>query len=146
MKLIFKLLPVFVFSVVLLSGCKKYEEQAFDFSTSAPPYVALKTYTAKTVMEGSNLTFVVLVRTALQQPVTISYAITGGFTLAGTYTLPRNTLEGTVTVAIPAGTIPTGATSVNGTLNLTAATTTGGQITVGRIDPSNEKFSVTVNP
>lgn len=146
MKLIFKLLSVVLLSVALLSGCKKYEEQAFDFSTSTSPYVALKTYTAKTVRQGTNLTFIVLVRTALQQPVTISYAITGGFTLSGTYTLPRNTIEGTVTVPIPAGTVPTGTPSVSGALKLTAATTTGGTITVGRIDPTKETFSVKVNP
>jgi len=55
MKLIFKLLSVVLFSVVVLSGCKKYSEQAFDFSTSAPPYVALKTYTDKFVMQGTDL-------------------------------------------------------------------------------------------
>jgi hypothetical protein len=136
---------VVLFSVVLFSGCKKYDEQTFDFSTSAPPYVALKTYTTKTVTQGGNLSFTVVVRTALQQPVTITYAITGGFSLSGTYTLARNTVEGIVTVPIPAGTIPAGSTSVSGTLNLTTATTTAGSITVGRISPTNEKFTVKVN-
>ena len=146
MKLIFKLLSVVLLSVVVLSGCKKYSEQAFDFSTSAPPYVALKTYTDKFVSQGTDLKFVVLVRTALQQPITISYTISGDFSLSGTYILPRNTVEGTVTVAIPPGIVPTGIDSLNGTLKLITATTMGGQITVGRIDPSGEKFSVIVNP
>ena len=146
MKLIFKLLSLVLLSVAVLSGCKKYEEQTLDFSTTAPPYVALKTYTAKTVKQGANLTFVVLVRTALQQPVTITYAISGGLTLSGTFTLPRNTLEGTVTVAIPAGTVPTGVENVSAILKLTAATTTGGQITIGRTDPTKEKFSIKINP
>ena len=63
--MIFKLLSVVLLSAVILSGCKKYDEQAFDFSTSAPPYIALKTYTDKFVSQGTNLKFVVLVRTAL---------------------------------------------------------------------------------
>ena len=146
MKLIFKLLSVILLSTVVLSGCKKYNEQAFDFSTSAPPYVALKTYADKFVIQGTDLKFVVLVRTALQQPTTISYAITGDFSLSGTYILPRNTVEGIVTVAIPPGIVPIGIDSLNGTLKLITATTMGGQITVGRIDPSSEKFSVIVNP
>ncbi|MBC7511465.1 MAG: hypothetical protein H7320_22375 [Ferruginibacter sp.] len=146
MKLIYRLLPVVLFSILLFSGCKKYNEQTFDFSTSAPPYVALKTYTAKTVVQGNMLSFILVVRTAIQEPVTVAYQITGNFTLSGTYTLPRNTLEGTVSVVIPPGTVPVGSSAVTGTLKLITATSPNTKIIVGRITPASEKFSVTVTP
>lgn len=146
MKLIYKLLPVVLFSLLLFSGCKKYNEQTFDFSTSASPYLALKTYTAQTVSQGSTLSFTVVVRTAIQEPVTVTYQINGDFSLSGTYTLPRNTVEGTATVVIPAGTVPSGSSGVAGTFKLITATSANTKITVGRITPDSEKFSVTVTP
>ena len=146
MKLIYKLLPVILFSVVLFSGCKKYNDQTFDFSKSAPPYVELKTYDATTVVQGNMLSFSVVVRTAIQEPVTITYQITGDFSLNGTYILPRNTLEGVVTVAIPAGTVPAGSSEVTGILKLVTATSANTKISVGRISPDSEKFTVTVTP
>ncbi len=146
MKLIYKLLPVVLFSVVLFSGCKKYNDQTFDFSKSAPPYVELKTYDATTVVQGDTLSFSVVVRTAIQEPVTVAYKITGDFSLSGTYILPKNTLEGTITVAIPPGTVPTGSSEVTGTLKLITATSANTKITVGRISPDSEKFTVTVTP
>ena len=146
MKLIYKLLTMVLFSVILCSGCKKYNEQTSDFSTSAPAYIALKTYTAKTVVQGNALSFTVVVRTAIQELLTVTYQITGDFSLSGTYTLPRNTLEGTVFVVIPAGTVPVGSSGVTGTLKLITATSANTKITVGRITPDSEKFSVTVTP
>ncbi len=144
MKPIYKLLSIVLFSAVLFSGCKKYDEQNFEFSPAVSPYVALKTYASKTVTQGNSFTFIVLVRTAFQEPVTITYAISGGLNLTGTFILPRNTLEGTVTVAIPAGSVPMGSSSVSGTLNLKTASKPSGPISVGRISPDTEKFYVTV--
>lgn len=144
MKLNIKCLPILLLSMVLFSACKKYNEQDFDFKTSTQPYVAINDYSSQEVAQGDTLRFDVVVRTALQQSVIITYAIKGGFSLTGTYTLPRNTVEGTVVVPIPAGTVPMGSTSVDGTLNLTGATISGGSISVGRISPDTEKFSVTV--
>ncbi len=135
------LLPLLFFT-----GCKKYDEQTFDFSPPVDPYLALKTYTAKTVIQGNTLSFIVVVRTAIQEPITVAYQISGNFSLSGTYTLPRNTLEGTATVVIPAGTVPVGSSSITGTLKLITATSTNTKITVGRITPDSEKFSVTVKP
>jgi len=145
MKPVFKFLPIIVFLVVSFSACKKYSEQTFVFTPSAPPYIAINDTTSQELAQGDTLSFDVVVRTALQQPVTVTYTIKGGFSLSGTYTLARNTVLGTIQVPIPAGTVPIGLTSVSGTLNLTTATTTSGLITVGRMSPASETFTVTVN-
>ncbi len=147
MKIINILGRCFLFSLIVLSGCKKFEEEKFDFSsTSLPPYLELKSKTAKTVTEGNNLSFTVQVRTALTEEVTVAYEITGGFTLSGTMKLPANVVEATASVLIPTGTVVSPAVTTTGILTIKSATTASGlNLTVGRLSTSVEKFDVKVN-
>jgi hypothetical protein len=138
------LLTLLLISGILLGSCKKYEEEKPDFSKSQPPYVTLKSTAAKTVKQGAALKFNVLVRTALQEDVTVSYDISGGFTKTGTFIVPRNTTDAPISIDIPAGTVPSGGVSLSGTFKILSATRPGGSLTVGRIDPAKEKFTVKV--
>ena len=132
-------------STLIFSSCKKYEEEKFDFaSTSKAPYVELKSKTAKTVVQGNAFSFTVQVRTAFTVPVTVYYAISGGAAITGSMTLPANLVESASSVTIPAGTVPTGSTSVALVFKIISATRANGQLTVGRLNPDTEKINVTV--
>jgi hypothetical protein len=147
MKIINILGRYILLSLIVLSGCKKFEEEKFDFaSTSLPPYLELKSKTAKTVTEGGNLSLTVQVRTALAEEVTVAYEITGGFTMSGTMKLPANAVEATASVLIPTGTVVSPAVTVSGVLTIKSATAASGlKLSVGRLSTSSEKFDVKVN-
>lgn len=136
----------FSLSILTLASCEKdYEGDSYDFSNSVAPYVELSAKTAVTVTEGSALTSVFQVRTALQEDVTVGYQITGGYTTSGNVVIPRNSRSGNLSVTIPVGTVPVGSTSVAAVLKIVSVTRpSGGAIIVGRLGADLEKRNVTI--
>lgn len=152
MKNIFSLLTILTLSF-LIQSCNKKDAittGVADFSNSLTPYVELTSTTTKTVKQGNSTTFTFQMRTALQQPVTITYNVTGGGVnlMNQTATIDRNKLTGTATVTIPAGVIVPPSTSAQATLTVVkAVTSTGTQLTLGQKNtPGTQKVTINITP
>lgn len=117
-------------SIFLLQSCeKKGPGDNYDFTNSLPPYVALSSTAAKTIKQGASGTFTFVMKTSMQQAVTVTYNVSGAVTLTGqTATIVRDALSGTATVAIPAGTIVSPATSAVATLTVVKAVKADGTV------------------
>lgn len=146
-KLLILLLSATIFG---FQSCDKDEAatEGFDFSNTLPPYVELSSTAAKTVKQGASTTFTFVMRSALQQNVTVSYDVTGGgLNLTNqTVVIERNKLNAVVTVPIPANAIVAPATTASATLTLTkAVTASGAQLTIGQKNvPGAQKVTINI--
>ncbi|WP_316735731.1 hypothetical protein [Pedobacter aquatilis] len=133
--------------LVLLQSCeKKGPGDNYDFTNSLAPYVSLSSTAAKAIKQGSSGTFTFLVKTSLQQAVTVTYNVSGAVTLTNqTVTIAKDALTGTANVAIPAGTIVAPATTAVATLSLVKAVKEDGTVlTLGATNNSATQ-KVTIN-
>ena len=133
--------------IVAFTACKKeYQEDTHNFYNTLPPYVELKSKTTINTKEDSTIRITVQMRTALQEPVDVNYTITGSVNRQGTIRINRNTLESTVTVPVPVGTIPLTQTTGTAEVRLTTAktVTSNSPLTVGRTGTEKEKISVNI--
>jgi hypothetical protein len=124
MKKIFFIIAAY--SALLLTSCDKDSEGLnYDFSNSLPPYAEV-IVDAPEVVEGEPATFVFQIRTALQEPVTLTYDQGGVLTGTGmTIELPK----GATSVELPVETadlIPMDETSASATITLTKAVSASG--------------------
>jgi hypothetical protein len=125
----------------LLQACeKKGPGDNYDFSNSLPPYVEISDKAQLKVVEGTNAVIQVRLKTAVQEPVIVSYAISGTFATSGTVTIPRDALVANVTIPIPAN------TSGNATFKITDAVKGSTKLTIGAKGVnSNEVRSILIS-
>jgi hypothetical protein len=148
MKKIFLLLAI---SGGLLTSCEKEDSPGdnYDFSNTLPPYVTLSSTATKTVAQGGSTTFNFVMRTALQEAVTVYYNVTGDVNLTNqTVVIDRDKTTATASVTIPAGTITPPATTATATLTLVKAVTASGrELTIGqRNTPATQKVTINIVP
>jgi len=125
MKKIFIILGI---TVTFLAACERDDVgDTYDFSTSLPPNVELNsTVRGKTisVKEGKKFKVPVILRTSMQQAVSVNYSITGAFTQQGVLQIDRNTVTNTSkgdSILVPVGTVPVGSTTATATLRIVSA-------------------------
>lgn len=137
----------FVLFAVISTGCEKdYPGDSYDFSATKAPFVELKSKTAVTVKQGSSFNVTAQVRTAFGSVTTATYQLTGALTSTGNIVIARNKTEGVAAVAVPAGTVPAGQTSVTAQLKLTTAQNADGTLSIGYLDPAKEVISIKITP
>ena len=144
-----KLIILFSITVAfLLQSCdKKGPGDNYDFSNSLPAYVALTSTAAKTIKEGASGTFTFTLKTAIQQPVKVTYKVEGALNLPNqTVTIAREALTSVATVTVPAGVIVAPATTATATLTLvSAATEDGNALTIGsKNDAATQKVTINI--
>jgi hypothetical protein len=149
MKKIFFVLPAF--AVFCLTSCEQDDSPGdnYDFSSTMPAYVALSSTTAKTVRQGNSTTFTFQTRTAMQQPITVTYNVAGAVTLSNqTVVIDRDKTSAVATVNIPAGVIVPPATTATATLTVVKAVTADGiQLTLGqKNNPASQKVTINIIP
>lgn len=136
-----------IMTAFLLESCdKKGPGDNYDFSNSLPPYVALTTAPIS-VKQGTVANAPFLVKTAIQQAVTITYKVEGAINLPNqTVVLPRGVL--TITAAVPtvAAIITPPATSTTATLTLLSAVKADGTVlTLGSLNnAAAQKVVITI--
>jgi hypothetical protein len=102
--------------LVAFQSCKKAHSPGdnYDFSNSLPPYVAFKS-TADVKVKlaadhatAGSATFAFVMRTGMEQTVTVSYSVSGALTLTGqTVVIAKETVTSpNVVINVPAGTAP----------------------------------------
>lgn len=134
--------------LVAFQSCKKAYSPGdnYDFSNSLPPYITIRT-TALTVKQGATATFAFTLRTALQQPVTVVYSVSGAITLVNqTATIARDAVTGNGSFVVPANTIVAPATTATATVTLVSATTADGtKLTIGANNiAADQKFTLNI--
>ncbi|WEK19400.1 MAG: hypothetical protein P0Y49_21735 [Candidatus Pedobacter colombiensis] len=138
-----------IMTAFLLQSCdKKGPGDNYDFSNSLPPYVALTATTPITVKKGTVANVSFLVKTAIQQAVTITYKVEGAVNLPSqTVVLPRGVLTTTIAVPTVAAVITPPATSTTATLTLLSAVKADGTVlTIGsKNNPADQKVLITIN-
>ena len=145
--LFFLLLP----AACMVVSCEKAESPGdnYDFSNSLPPYVTLSSTAAKTVRQGNSTTVNFVMRTALQEAVTVYYNISGAVNLTNqTVVIERDKTTATATINIPAGVIVPPATTATATLTLVKAVKADGTLlTIGqRNTPATQKVTINITP
>jgi hypothetical protein len=130
-----KIIYICLLMPLVFQSCKKAYSPGdnYDFSNPLPPYVAFKSLAAVTVKQGASATVSFLIRTALQQAVTVTYSVSGAVTLTNqTVVIPRDAVTINASIPIPAGTIVAPATTATATVTLVKATAADGStFTVG---------------
>ncbi|RZA00538.1 MAG: hypothetical protein EOP47_13695 [Sphingobacteriaceae bacterium] len=143
MKKIFILLFITLTSVMFQACDKNSLGDAYEnVPNPLPPYVALTSTAGIETSAGETFDVTFVVRTALQQKVTITYGVTGALTLANqTIELPRNALTVKATIAVPEGTADGDAV-----LTLIKATKAdGGAMTIGpKNNAATQKVNITI--
>lgn len=142
-----------ILCIIILSSCDKKNSPGdnYDFSNSLPPYVTISSPStfARTVKQGASTTVTFQLRTAMQQPVTVYYDITGAFTATNkSVTIDREKTSVTETISIPANLVVAPATSATATLTLTKAVAADGtQLTIGqKNNAADQKVTITITP
>ena len=131
-----------------VGGCKKsYPGDTYDFTNSKAAYVEFPApKKAIVATQGSTLSVVVQMRTALTEDVSANYSITGTTAvIAGTIVIPRNTVKATGSIVLPTGIVAAGST-VKAQLKLVSANKGADILRVGFNDPSTEVIALTINP
>lgn len=144
-----KLLYICLLMPLVFQSCKKAYSPGdnYDFSNPLPPYVALKSTAAITVAQGASASVPFILRTSLQQIVTVTYSVSGAVTLANqTVIIPRDATTGTATIAIPAGTIVAPATTATATVTLVKGVAADGTVlTLGADNvAANQKLTLKI--
>lgn len=128
-----------IFAILLLTftltACKKdYQGDTYNFDNSLPPYVTLNSLTAITVTQGTPAAFTFQMRTALQQPVTVTYSIMGAVSLPDqTVVIDRDKLNTVATVNIPGNVVTSAGDTATATLTLDKAVAADGtNLTIGQ--------------
>ncbi|SDL88893.1 Calx-beta domain-containing protein [Pedobacter sp. ok626] len=123
-----------IVTAFLLQSCeKKGPGDNYDFSNSLPPYVEISAKTQLSVLEGTNATIAVRLKTAVQEPVVVNYAVSGAFSTTGSVTIPRGVLSANVTLPIPSTLVPPGSTAVNASFKITGAKKGSTDLTIGAL-------------
>jgi hypothetical protein len=132
---------VLITCLVVFQGCKKDSlGDASPINNVLPPYVQFTSKAAQTVTQGTAVTLGFTLRTGLQQVVTVTYSVSGAFTLTQTATIAANSLTGSTSINVPANV--TGAATVT----LVKATKADGTaLTIGQDNvPANQKVVLNI--
>jgi hypothetical protein len=137
---------VIIFIYVLMAcfafeACKKTSlGDNHDITSVLPPYVQFTSRTTRTVVQGNAVSLGFTMRTALQQDVTVTYSVSGSFTLTQTAVIPANSLTTTFSITAPA--------SVTGAATVTLVKATkadGTALTIGQDNvPANQVVTLNV--
>lgn len=133
---------------VLFQACDKTSPgDNFDFSNSLPPYVTISNLAERTVYQDTTLNFTFQMRTSLQQPVTVTYEVTGAVNLPNQIAvIDRDKTSAVATVTIPGNIITTPGATATATLKLLKAVTADGKsLTLGRDnDPGKQMVAINI--
>lgn len=151
MKKISIIISIFALAGLLsLQSCDKDTgADGFDFSNSLPPYVALSSTAGRTISQDTTISFSFVMRTGLQQAVTVTYNVSGAVNLMNqTAVIDRNKTSVAVNVKFPDNLVVPPATSTTATLTLVKAVTADGkELTIGQKNtPATEKVTIKINP
>jgi hypothetical protein len=119
---------------VAFQSCKKAASPGdnYDFSSSLPPYVALSSTAARSIKNPTIDTTVAvgfLVRTALQQSITVTYSVSGAITQANqTVTIPRNAVSVNASIPFAKNILVAPTTSLTATVTLLRAVAADGTV------------------
>lgn len=119
---------------VAFQSCKKAASPGdnYDFSNSLPPYAALGSLATRTIKNPTKDTTVavaVVVRTAMQQAVTVTYSVSGAVTQTNqTVTIAKNTVSVNASVPFTKNILVAPATSITATVTLTKAVAADGTV------------------
>jgi uncharacterized protein YcfL len=132
----------------VLQACDKTSPgNNYDFSNSLPPYVTISNLAERTVYQDTTLNFTFQMRTSLQQPVTVTYEVTGAINMPDqTVVIDRDKTSAVAPVTIPGNIITTPGTTVTATLKLLKAVTAAGKsLTIGRDnDPAKQMVAINI--
>src|SRR4051812_8728903 len=93
-------LVLFAFIALMTMGCEKdYQGDSYDFSDAKAPYVEFASKKAITATQGTTISPVVQMRTALTEDVTVNYTLSINTTIIpGSVTIARNSLKATAPI------------------------------------------------
>ncbi|TKC58139.1 hypothetical protein FBD94_19515 [Pedobacter hiemivivus] len=124
-----------IVTAFLLQSCeKKGPGDNYDFSDSLPPYVEISSKAQLTIVAGANGTIAVRLKTAVQEPVVVKYAVSGTFTTTGTVTIPKGVLAANVILPVPIATVPG-----NAAFTITGATKGATNLTIGALGANSNE-------
>ncbi|MCC8424398.1 hypothetical protein [Mucilaginibacter sp. UR6-11] len=145
-----KIIYICLLMPLVFQSCKKAYSPGDNYPivNVLPPYAAFKSLaTVNVKLNADHVTpgaaaFTFLIRTALQQTVTVTYSVSGAITLTNqTAVIPRDATTVAISVPVPAGTAPGTATIV---LNKAVAAD-GTVFTIGQDNvAANQKASIKI--
>lgn len=141
----FKLIIIAFFATMLFAACDDTPEAVTDFSETLPVYVELSTKTVLAAKQGTTVSLPIRLREAQQQDVAVSYDVTGAFTTSGTATITRNSLTGSISVAIPANVVPLLSTTADAVITLKSATMGSQTLRIGHLSAAGEKRTIRIS-
>jgi hypothetical protein len=141
----FKLLIIAFFASMMFVACDDTPEAVADFSATTPVYVELSSKAVLAAKQGTTVAVPIRLREGQQQDVIVSYDVTGAFTTSGTATIARNSLTGSISIAIPANVVPILSTTADAVVTLKSATMAGQSLRVGYLDPAAEKRTIRIS-
>jgi len=112
-----------------------------------PPYVTISNLAERTVYQDTTLNFTFQMRTSLQQPVTVTYEVTGALNMPNqTVVIDRDKTSAVAPVTIPGNIITTPGTTATATLKLLKAVTADGKsLTIGQNnDPGKQMVAINI--
>jgi len=131
--------------VVFLQSCDKDSlGDSYDNFTSLPPYVEISSKDTLQAVEGTTVTIGMNLRTAVQQPTTVEYAVSGAFSATGTVTIPRNKTTASAQITIPAGVIPSGEDTAEAVFSIKSAKTGSTNLTIGLHGADEEMVAIEI--
>ena len=143
-KILFSL--IFLPLLILCSCDKEGPGDNYNFDNVVAPYVAFNSTAGVGAVQGTSLSVPIIVRTAIQEDLNITIAISGAFVREQSIVLPKGTTSVNASIAIPTGIIVAPATSATATLAITRAISASGiEFSIGRLaNPDTQRKSITI--
>lgn len=144
-----KILAIILPLALLIQSCDKDDAgmDGIDLSNSIPPYVELTSIGNTTVSQDTTLAFTFQMRTAFQEPVTVTYSLSGAINQPNkTVIIDRNKFTASIDVVIPDNIIVAPATTAQVVLTLNSAQTASGRaLTIGaKNQPATQKKTINI--
>ena len=139
-----KVIILLLISVAAFSGCDDKLGPLADFSAPMSPYVEITSKADLKVVEGNSATIAVRLRSAIQEAVTVNYAVSGAFTTTGSIVIPKGALTANAVVAVPSSLVPANESSAVATFAITSATQGTTNLTVGHLGADKEKRTLVI--
>lgn len=144
-----KILAFILPLALLFQSCDKDDAglDGIDLSNSVAPYVELTSIGNTTVYQDTTIVFTFQMRTAFQEPVTVTYSLSGDINEPNkTVVIDRNKLTANVDVVIPDNIIVAPATTAQVVLTLNSARTASGRdLTIGaKNQPATQKKTINI--
>ena len=142
------LIPILILSAAAcFQACDKTSPgDNYDFTNSLPPYVTISSLAPITVYQDTTVNITFQMRTSLQQPVTVTYDVTGAVNMPNqTAVINIDKTSAVAAVTIPGNIITTPGTTATATLTLVKAVTADGKnLTIGQNNVASSQM-VTIN-